>query len=567
LSGVRVAAAQFAVGADVAANLAACLRLIEAAAARGAELVVLPAYVNHPEWYDDRGHAERVACRLDDEFLAALADAATRHQLYVKSHVTLASGQRISATNLLFDPAGELIAQGETQVLSEQARQWLDPGEFLAPVADTPIGRLGMYSCDDGAFAELSRHLSLSGAQILLGSLASITTDDTRLHAPARAAENKVWVIAANTIGPRPGAAPVPVPPQWLVAAGDSRIIRPDGGVAGQAPPGSGETLVVSTIVPGWSDDKTRPDGGDLFLARRPRLYGPVTVRPTRPIPAAGAGDAAAGADPDEPTTVAVVRPRSFGMAAIDEAARLVRDAAERGAELIVLPELFFYPNGRADGSFVDGIAVDMLSQALDGTPAHVVTSVPDDSAHVGILIGARGVRGRQLQLHACARHIAWQATLGDRLLPFDLDWGRLVIAVGDDALYPETFRLAALLDADAVAVPCAPAESWELGIGLPERVAEHRLNIVAAAHPGPGGGGAILVPSRDPKLHAERVEGFSGSLNQPDVTLVAANARFVAGQIHPQRSRTRERPAEGTYLVDGHPWRLAGVYGPPERR
>jgi predicted amidohydrolase len=66
-----------------------------------------------------------------------------------------------------------------------------------------------------------------------------------------------------------------------------------------------------------------------------------------------------------------------------------------------------------------------------------------------------------------------------------DLSWGRLVIMVGDDALYPEMFDLAARLGADAVAVPCAPAERWELTLGLPARTAECGLNIVASAHPG----------------------------------------------------------------------------------
>ena len=42
-----------------------------------------------------------------------------------------------------------------------------------------------------------------------------------------------------------------------------------------------GATVVVADIEPGWADDKTRPDGSDLFLARRPRLYGPPAGPPT----------------------------------------------------------------------------------------------------------------------------------------------------------------------------------------------------------------------------------------------------------------------------------------------
>jgi len=45
---LRVAAAQFAVGLDLEANLAACLHALDGAGEGGAELVVLPEFCNHP---------------------------------------------------------------------------------------------------------------------------------------------------------------------------------------------------------------------------------------------------------------------------------------------------------------------------------------------------------------------------------------------------------------------------------------------------------------------------------------------------------------------------------------
>jgi deaminated glutathione amidase len=353
-----------------------------------------------------------------------------------------------------------------------------------------------------------------------------VTTDDTRLHVPVRAAENKLWIVAANVIGPRPGASALGVPADWLSGVGESAVFGPDGAPVARASRRA-ETVVVADIEPGWADDKTRPDGGDIFLARRPRLYG--GGRPLGPRPPAAAS-----------TRVAVMRPDGHSMAAIEDAERRVRAAAEDGVELIVLPELFQYTEGRADGSFLDGIAVDGIAQALEGTGCHVVTTLPDDAAHVGVLISARGVLGRQVQMHACARHVSWQAALGDRLVPFDLPWGRLVIAVGDDALYPEVFDLAARLGADAVAVPCAPAERWELTLGLPARTAEYGLNLVASAHAGPGGGGVILVPVADPVLHAGRIGGFDGVLAEPAVARVPAGVPVVTGVIYPERARRR---------------------------
>ncbi|MGY2062612.1 nitrilase-related carbon-nitrogen hydrolase, partial [Nocardia gipuzkoensis] len=80
----RIAAAQLAVGTDVARNLDACLRMIDSAAAAGAELVVLPEFCNHLSWYADRDHAHETACRTGDFFLTAIARRAARHAMFVK---------------------------------------------------------------------------------------------------------------------------------------------------------------------------------------------------------------------------------------------------------------------------------------------------------------------------------------------------------------------------------------------------------------------------------------------------------------------------------------------------
>jgi len=524
LTGIRVAAVQFAVGSDVDANLATCVRMVNAAAARGAHLIVLPAYCNHPVEYDDRAHAERVACRLGDAFLETLSALAAEHEAYLKVHVTLAVEERLTAANLLYGPDGTLLARADAHALSESEREWLDPVPGPGPVVDTPIGRFGLVAGADAARAGVPRALAVAGAEVLLVSMDSVTTDDTRLHVPVRAAENKVWIVAANVIGSRPGAPALGVPEDWLAGVGESAAFGADGAPVARAPRRA-ETVVIADIEPGWAADKTRPDGGDIFLARRPRLY--AARRPPGPRPPAAAS-----------TRVAVMRPDGHGMSAIEDAGRRVRAAAADGVELIVLPELFHYADGRADGSFLDGIAVDVIAQSLDGTACHAVTTLPDDAAHVGVLISARGVSGRQVQMHPCARHVGWQAALGDRLVPMDLSWGRLVIMVGDDALYPEMFDLAARLGADAVAVPCAPAERWELTLGLPARTAECGLNIVASAHPGPGGGGLILTPVADPVLHAGRSGGFDGTLAEPAVARVPAGVPVVTGVIHPERAR-----------------------------
>ncbi len=534
---VRVAAAQLETGQDVAANLAACLRVIDSAAAQGAEVIVLPEFCNHLSWYEDRAHARRLACRHGDPFLSAVSERAARHRAYVKIGVTLARRDgRTTGASLLYGPDGTLLGEADKQTLMGAENDHLDPGTTVGPVIATEIGRLGMYACMEGVISEVTRGLVLRGAQVLLNSLNSFAVDEASLHIPVRAAENKVWVVAANKVGPLVPAdtlgsvsAGLGVPPEWLHGAGESQIVAPDGTIVARAPR-TGEAVVVADIDVALADDKLRPDGTDILAARRPALYGPIAAEPRGRRASAGA----------ERLIVSAVRPGDEPGTAAD----LIRQAAEGGAELVVLPELC-------------GVTAADAARAVRGTAAHVVLTEIRDGAHEGLLVSGEGVVGRQRALHASARHAGRVTSLGDGLEIFELPWGRLAVVVGDDAVYPETFRLAALADADVVAVPFTPSEPWELEYGLLERAAENRLNVVAAGHDGPAGlAGAILAAPRDFTLWTAWEGPFSGRISHPLVTPVKNGDRVVRADVYPAQAVNRH-VSRLTDLVDGRPWRL----------
>ncbi len=125
--------------------------------------------------------------------------------------------------------------------------------------------------------------------------------------------------------------------------------------------------------------------------------------------------------------------------------------------------------------------------------------------------------------------------------------WGRLALVTGDDALYPEVFRLAAIADADAVAVPFTPAEDWELALGLPERAAENRLNVIAS---GPDDGMVLALPA-DFTLWTEWEGPFEGRISHPLVTRAAGPVTIAA--VHPAQAVNR-LVSKNTDLVGGRP-------------
>lgn len=558
----RIAALQFAVGADVEANLATCRRMIDQAARRRPHLMVLPEFCNHLAWYADHDHAWQVAVSLDGDFLAAIAERAARHGCFIKINCTLRRDARtVTGTNILFSPQGKPIAIGDKQVLMGNENNFLTRATECTPVIETPIGRLGMYCCMDGVIPEVTRSLALRGAQVLLNSLNSFALDEAALHIPVRAAENRCFVVAANKVGWLVPEALAPaiaqrikLAPEALQGAGESQIVAPDGAVLAKGPR-RGEAVVVAEINAARADDKRRPDGTHIFAARRPELYAPIAAPPRPRAHAAATREVVVAAyqSPDDD---------------LETAGRAVREAIAAGAKLIALPELF----GSSDGIVPDPKQAEAIGQrliatlqaALQGSDAFAATSIAHGEQHLGVLIASRGVVLAQPQLHASARH-AWANKLGDALDTFDAPFGRIALVLGADSIYPETFRLAVLRDAEVVVVPTHLLERWEIALGLPERAAENRLNVIVASRPTAAGSSAIFAASPDFTLWTEwKTRPFEGNISTPLVTRAERTAGLTLATIHPSACANR-MISQRTDLVEGRPWNL--VQAITERR
>lgn len=537
---VRVAAAQFSVGTDPEENLATVLAALDRAAEHRPDVVVLPEFCNHLSIYDDGEHAWTVAVELDGPFVDAVRARAADIGAWVQLNCTVrrpgpstsrepAPG-RITNTNIVISPAGEIAAANDKTVLMGAEGDFLSAADEPAVLVRTPFGTIGTYACMDGVVPEVPRSVSLRGADLLLNSLNSFALDEATLHVPVRAAENRSWVVACCKVGPLLPAdrvaafsAAMNVPADALHGAGESQVVAPDGTVVAIGPR-TGDAVVVADIDLG-DHGRPRPDGTDLRAARRPELYGAL-ARATPPLDEHPRSDAVAVAAVTDLTAAA--------------------GALHAGASLVVVPEL-------------STTEEDLVRVARDhaGPGAVLVGSVRDGDAHTGLVAGADGVLARQVQLHPVARHCDWQARLGDGVVPVDLPWGRLAVLVGDDAAYPEVARLAALAGCDVLAVPLAAQEAWECDLGLVERSAENRVCLVAADG-GPVGTSMVVTLPPDFTLWApSRERTFDGTINQPEVTRAdLAAGTGVHGTIHPARAVNRQI-SKGTNLVDGRPWRL----------
>jgi len=251
---VRVAAIQMNSTEDRDRNLAVADRLVRAAAADGATLVVLP------EKWSVLGTSEQLAAGAEPLDGPAISWArATARELGVDlvagSIAERAAGrEKTYNTSVHVGPDGEIRATYRKvhlfdvevggRVYRESAGE--DPGEELVTSElaarddeGRPVG-LGMAVCYDLRFPELFRILALRGARVVtLPSAFTLATtrDHWEVLLRARAIENQCFMVAPNQIG---------VSPPGNRSGGRSLVVDPWGLVLATAP--DAETHVVADL-------------------------------------------------------------------------------------------------------------------------------------------------------------------------------------------------------------------------------------------------------------------------------------------------------------------------------
>jgi predicted amidohydrolase len=567
-----VAALQFSSNCDVDENLSTCLRMIDQAAEMRPRLMVLPEFCNHLSWYDDQDHAWRVALERDGAFLTAIAERAQRHRCFIVINVSLRRADKnITVTSLLFDPNKQCIAEADKQTLMGHENDFFTRADCRSDVIETSVGRLGIFPCRDGVTCETPRGLALRGAQIFCDSLNSFALDEASLHVPARAPENKVFLIAANKVGPlipedqlemASQFTHIPVP--FLMGAGESQILAPDGSVLAKAPRGR-EAVIVADIDVSLADDKTRPDGSDSFANRRPSLYQSLSLAPSAAQlqqNAEGEPQGYADAHAAPQMDVALIRPDTgqWGEDALSSVAEKLA-SLDDSVELVVLPELFWL----ADSDVSNPAAALIESQSMESSlrklcATHklmmcfsVVESIEGQFQHLGLLINAEGRLLAQAQLHRAQRH-SWM-TVGEGIATIDLPMGRVGILTGDDSAYPELAKVFALQGVHVLLVPFDCQETWECQLGLRSRAAENRVCVVASSRPTAAGSGLIAsLQTEFTIMKPWHTRTFDGHINSPIVTV--QDQSVTLAQIHPQAAANKVMSAN-TDLLMQRPWHL----------
>lgn len=202
---INIAIIQLRTELDQDETLEKAAALVREAAAKGAELVVLPEMWSCPY---SKGYFKKYAVLGHERAWAAMSSWARELGIYlVGGSVPEAENGRLYNSCFVFNDRGEQIARHrkvhlfdvDLPGMSFKESDTFDPGEEIT-VFDTPWGKMGCAICFDLRFPELFRAMALKGAKLIfLPAQFNMKTGPAHweLSLRARAVDCQVFVAAA----------------------------------------------------------------------------------------------------------------------------------------------------------------------------------------------------------------------------------------------------------------------------------------------------------------------------------------------------------------------------------
>lgn len=452
---------------DPAGNLERIRPLVREVTDQGARVVALPEAMNAGYLFDDRDHALSFGEAIDGDFVQGLARLSDETGAWLACGITERENDELFNSAVLVGPGRGVAAVHRKVNLAPHDRRWFSRGDGRPALADTPIGRLGLFICFDSRLPWVSRNLALGGADLLVNCANFFSEDKAALHLPVRAAENGVPIVAASKAGPERAAT----------YQGGTCVLDSDGATVALLGPNVPEGTVVADV-------ELSPDRRAARLGgRRPEAY-TVLDEPFSRTPAGRRGG-----EPvviaDTVVQLAAVQGRWADAGSLE---RSLDELATLGAGIWVLPQspCDDRPTDHASAQDVadrSGAVLAAVARSTRRAGAWCIlgTVVRDGGGPVAV----HAVVGPDGNVHTSRRvHLdpgpSWSPT-GESWTLADTEWGRLAVLGGADIAHPESGRCAALLGADVLCVTAAVDAPWARDLAVLERSSETRCHVVMA--------------------------------------------------------------------------------------
>ena len=214
LSNVRVAAIQMSCSRNVNENIKKAERLVREAAAKGAQIILLPELFERQYFCQERQYEYYEFAKSVEENDAVRALIPVSEELGVVIPVSIyeRAGTVLYNTVVMLDHGKNLGIYRKTHIPDDhfyQEKFYFTPGNTGFKVFDTEFGKVGIGICWDQWFPETARSLALMGADVILyptaiGSEPILSVDSSghwQRTMQGHSAANITPVAAANRYG------------------------------------------------------------------------------------------------------------------------------------------------------------------------------------------------------------------------------------------------------------------------------------------------------------------------------------------------------------------------------
>ena len=211
----RTALVQMKSSVNKEQNLAYSLELINEAAKDKARLICFPEFqmaYSPPEQKPEALH--KIAEKMNGNFVSTLSYSAKQNKINVIATIyeisnTNNRNHKVFDTAIIINDLGKLKSVYRKvhlyDALGFKESKKLVAGSIIERPTRTSVGSLGLLICYDMRFPEISRILTVNGANILASPSAWVAgvmkQEHWEIMVKARAIENGVYVIAPNQVG------------------------------------------------------------------------------------------------------------------------------------------------------------------------------------------------------------------------------------------------------------------------------------------------------------------------------------------------------------------------------
>ncbi|MEM7520497.1 MAG: carbon-nitrogen hydrolase [Pseudomonadota bacterium] len=282
----KVAAMQIASTDDYDTNLATAERVIRAAAADGAQIILPGEMFSSQEFQFMEMGVEpfKLAETRDGPTVSAMRALAKELSVVIPTNIFERANNAYFNTNVIIDADGSVRGHYRKSHIPLglpgcYEKVYSNPGDTGFLAFDTAYGRIGAAVCWDQWFPEAARIMALKGAEILFypSAIGSDCHDHWETVMRGHAAANIVPLVCSNRVGLEKGTL------GEVTFFGQAFIAGPQGQVMQRADKSS--EMFVSQSFDLEEIREMRAHWG-LFRDRRPDLYGPLlTLDGTTPRP------------------------------------------------------------------------------------------------------------------------------------------------------------------------------------------------------------------------------------------------------------------------------------------